>query len=158
MRERRRNVACGNCTASVSPECSILLYDIVMLEDLDQLSIRLAALVAYTQELASEAESLRTNLSQAQSERDALQAKLAQEGTQAKALNRKVDAYASEQAALQGSLDLFKQEQSTLQAQLQSREHEVSTLRAASAQARERIEAVLERLPGAIAASEQGAQ
>ena len=72
-----------------------------MLEDLDQLSIRLAALIAYTQELASEAETLRASLSQVQSERDALQAKLAQEGTQAKVLTRKVDAYASEQAALQ---------------------------------------------------------
>jgi chromosome segregation ATPase len=73
-------------------------------------------------------------------------------------LTRKVDAYASEQAALQGSLDLFKQEHSTLQAQLQSREHEVSTLRAATAQARERIEAVLERLPGAAVAPEKEAQ
>jgi len=37
---------------------------------------------------------------------------------------------------------------------LQSREHEVTTLREVTAQARERIEAVLERLPGAPPAQE----
>jgi len=36
-----------------------------------------------------------------------------------------------------------------LQAQLQSRDHEVTALRAATIQAKARIDAVLERLPGA---------
>jgi hypothetical protein len=52
-------------------------------------------------------------------------------------------------AVLQGSLDLFKQEHTSLQAQLQSRDNEVTALRAATIQAKERIDAVLERLPGA---------
>jgi hypothetical protein len=43
---------------------------------------------------------------------------------------------------------LFKQEHTSLQAQLQSRDLEVNTLREATVQARQRIEAVLERLPG----------
>ena len=92
--------------------------------------------------------------------RDALQAKLDKEGAQARALHSKVNAYESEiegirtqssvkSAALQGSLDLFKQEQSTLQAELQSRAQEVAQLRAVTVQAKERIDAVLMRLPGA---------
>ena len=71
-----------------------------MLQDLDQLTARLTALITYTQQLVSDGETLRARLTQVESERDALQAKLAQEGTQAKALSRKVDAYASEQVAM----------------------------------------------------------
>jgi len=126
-----------------------LLYDSDMLDDLDHLSTRVAKLVALTQQLAADQKSLQSQLTQVQAERDALKAKLDLEGSEAKALHKKVDTFASERASLQGSLDLFKQEHTSLQAQLQSRDLEVNTLREATVQARQRIEAVLERLPGA---------
>jgi hypothetical protein len=44
---------------------------------------------------------------------------------------------------------LFKQEHQALQTQLASREKEVSALRQVTTQAQQRIDAVLERLPGA---------
>ena len=75
-----------------------------MLEDLDLLLVRLAALISHTQQLTAEADALRVSLAQVQTERDGLLSRLTQEGTQAKALTRKVDAYASEQASLQGFL------------------------------------------------------
>lgn len=131
-----------------------------MLEDLDFLSERLKKLVEQTQQLVADRKALQARLTQAESERDALATKLAQEGQQAKVLSSKVHTYEAEMEtlrsqnsakseALQGTLDLFKQEQINLQAQLQSRDHEVTALRAATIQAKERIDAVLERLPGA---------
>ncbi len=139
---------------------AFLLYDTDMLEDLDHLSQRLASLVAYAQQLANDRNALQMRLKRAESERDALQAQLDKEGVQARALHSKVNAFESEiegiraqssvkNAALQGSLDLFKQEQSTLQAELHSRAQEVAQLRAVTVQAKERIDAVLMRLPGA---------
>ena len=53
-------------------------------------------------------------------------------------------------AALQGSLDLFKQQHTNMQAQLEIRTHEVSQLRQATELARDRIELVLDRLPGVM--------
>ncbi len=138
----------------------VLLYDSDMLEDLDHLSERLTKLVAHTQQLNADRQALQATLKQVVAERDALVQQLDREGSQAKALHSKVQSYESEleglrtqssakHAVLQGSLDLFKQEQTTLQAQLESRNGEVTALRAATIQAKERIDAVLERLPGA---------
>jgi len=126
-----------------------LLYDICMLEDLDHLSTRLAKLLAYTQQLFAEQTALQARLAQAEAERDACRAQLAQEGTQAQVLGRQAQTAASERDVLQGSLDLFRQEHQTLQAQVAARDKEVSALRDVTAQARQRIDAVLERLPGA---------
>jgi chromosome segregation ATPase len=126
-----------------------LLYDTDMLEDLDHLSTRLAKLLAYTQQMFAEQTALQARLAQAEAELDAFRAQLAQEGTQAQVLSRQAKTAASERDVLQGSLELFKQEHQTLQTQLAARDKEVSALRDVSAQARQRIEAVLERLPGA---------
>lgn len=127
---------------------SFLLYDNDMLEDLDHLSARLAKLLAFTKQLFADQQALQVQLAQAQTERDALRAQLAQEGTQTQALSRKAEVALSERDVLQGSLDLFKQEQHALQSQLATREKEVSALRGAAAHAQQRIDAVLERLPG----------
>lgn len=132
-----------------------LLYDIEMLEDLDHLSTRLAKLLAYTRQLFADQQALQARLVQTEAERDALRAQLAQEGTQVQTLSRKAETAASERDVLQGSLDLFKQEQHALQAQLSLREKEVSALRDVTHQARQRIDAVLERLPGAAPVEEQ---
>lgn len=131
-----------------------LLYDIDMLEDLDHLSTRLAKLLAYTQQLFAEQTALQARLAQAEAERDTFRAQLAQEGTQAQVLSRQAQTAASERDVLQGSLDLFKQEHQTLQTQLAARDKEVTALRGVTAQARQRIDAVLERLPGATQAEE----
>lgn len=134
---------------------SFLLYDNGMLEDLDHLSARLAKLLAYTKQLFAEHHALQSRLAQAEGERDTLRAQLALEGTQAQALSRKAQTALSERDVLQGSLDLFKQEHHALQTQLATQEKEVSALREVTAQASRRIDAVLERLPGALQAEEQ---
>jgi chromosome segregation ATPase len=135
--------------------CLFLLYDIDMLEDLDHLSTRLAKLLAYTQQLFAEQTALQARLAQAEAERDTFQAQLAHEGTQAQALSRQAQTAFSERDVLQGSLDFFRQEHQTLQAQLAARDKEVTALRDVAAQARQRIDAVLERLPGATQTEEQ---
>jgi hypothetical protein len=151
--QKKRNVdfflgfVSGRCKDAFA--FSFLLYDIDMLEDLDHLSARLAKLLAYTQQLFADQQALRVQLSQVQTERDALRAQLTQEGTQTQALSRKAAVALSERDVLQGSLDLFKQEQHALQSQLATREKEVSALRGVAVQAQQRIDAVLERLPGA---------
>jgi chromosome segregation ATPase len=135
--------------------CLFLLYDIGMLEDLDHLSTRLAKLLAYTQQLFAEQTALQSRLAQAEAERDAFRAQLALEGTQAQVLSRKAQTASSERDVLQGSLDLFRQEHQTLQTQLAARDKEVTALRDVTAQARQRIDAVLERLPGATQTEEK---
>jgi predicted nucleic acid-binding Zn-ribbon protein len=131
-----------------------------MLEDIDHLAERIAQLVAHTKAQQAEHQALRDLLALTQAERDQLRAKLDGQGETTRVLSGKLSSYESEieglraqsqakQVALQGSLDLFKQEHATLQAQLQSRDKEVTRLRAVTESAKERIEAVLERLPGA---------
>ncbi|MDO9025527.1 hypothetical protein, partial [Zwartia sp.] len=134
---------------------TFLLYDIGMLEDLDHLSARLAKLLAYTQQLFADQTALQARLSQVEAERDMLRATLDQQGSQTKALSRQAETAASERAVLQGSLDLFKQEHNALQAQLASKDKEVLALRDVTTQACQRIDAVLERLPGAAPAEEK---
>jgi chromosome segregation ATPase len=131
-----------------------------MLEDIDHLAERISQLVAHTKAQQAEHQALRDLLALTQAERDRLRTKLDGQGETTRVLSGKVSSYESEieglraqsqakQVALQGSLELFKQEHATFQAQLQSRDKEVTRLRALTASAKERIEAVLERLPGA---------
>lgn len=126
-----------------------------MLEDLDHLSARLAKLLAYTQQLFAEQTAMQARLAQVEAERDSLRAKLDQQGNQTQVLSRRAETAASERDAIQGSLDLFKQEHNVLQAQLASRDKEVLALRDVTAQACQRIDAVLERLPGAAPVEEK---
>lgn len=126
-----------------------------MLEDLDHLSARLAKLLALTQQLFADQTAMQTRLTQVEAERDALRAKLDQQGTQTQVLSRRAETASSERDAIQGSLDLFKQEHNVLQAQLASRDKEVLALRDVTTQACQRIDAVLERLPGAAPAEEK---
>ena len=137
-----------------------LLYDNDMLEDLDHLSERLTKLVAYTHQINTERQTLLARVKSALTERDALAQLNTHDGQQSKALQIKVQAYESEiedlrtqssasHAVLQASLDALKEENRVLEAQLAERAHEVTALRAATIQAKERIDAVLERLPGA---------
>ena len=135
--------------------CLFLLYDIGMLEDLDHLSARLAKLLAFTQQLFADQTALQSRLVQVEAERDALRASLDQQGSQAQDLSQRAQAAASERDAIQGSLDLFKQEHNALQAELASREKEVVALRSVTSQACQRIDAVLERLPGAAPIEEK---
>ena len=137
-----------------------MLYDSDMLEDLDHLSERLTKLVAYTHQINTERQALLSRVKSALAERDAQAQLHTHDGQQTKALQIKVRAYESEienlrtqsiasHAALQASLDALRQENRVLEVQLAERAHEVTALRAATIQAKERIDAVLERLPGA---------
>ena len=98
---------------------------------------------------------MQARLAQVEAERDSLRAQLDQQGNQTQVLSRRAETAASERDAIQGSLDLFKQEHNVLQAQLASRDKEVLALRDVTAQACQRIDAVLERLPGAAPVEEK---
>ncbi len=132
-----------------------------MIEELDQLAARIKRLVDSMQVLSTEAQTLRQQVAQLQSERDQLAAQL-QSGdgqlTELKASLSSARAEAEstranaeqEKSALQGTLDLFKQEHETIQSDLKAKAHEVKQLRQVNEQAKQRIDGVLERLPGAL--------
>ena len=137
-----------------------------MLEDLDILKQRLSKLVESVQALSTEKQSLLARLSQSEDLCRSLQSRIDEGNQKAQDLHSQVSQCQSEldglrkQSAskhneLQGTLDLFKQEHLTMQTQLEKSESEVKALRAVSLQAKERIDAVLMRLPGSTPAEEK---
>jgi len=112
--------------------------------------------------LTQESAELRQSLTTATSERDRLAAELQAEKAQQVELKQSLGSAqsvaqqtktqaAQEQAALQGTLDLFRQENESMQSSLKTREDEVRRLREVNELARQRIDGVLEKLPGATA-------
>lgn len=131
-----------------------------MLEDLDTLTKRIQALVVQFQTLQASSMQLSQQLATISAERDELANRLQTELTRqqqlteslgsAKTLADQVQKKATEdRAALQGTLDLFRQENETMQTSLKSRDDEVRRLREINQKARQRIDTVLEKLPGA---------
>jgi len=145
-----------------------------MLQDLDQLAARIGQLVQRAQQLTAERDALRARLSEAETEQRTLRQRCAQRDTEFAALEEKFLSHDSTVAAVQlqaqqietGLREQLARESTGRQqheltlaahdAQAQSalalREAEVQRLRQAASNARERIDAVLTRLPGAPAA------
>jgi len=139
-----------------------LFYDSDMLDELDVLASRIEKLVGRLNALTQESAELRQSLTTATSERDRLAAELQAEKAQQVELKQSLGSAqsvaqqtktqaAQEQAALQGTLDLFRQENESMQSSLKTREDEVRRLREVNELARQRIDGVLEKLPGATA-------
>lgn len=134
-----------------------------MLEDLDTLTKRIQALAVQFQTLQASSMQLNQQLATVLAERDELANRLQAELTRqqqlteslgsAKTLADQAQKKASEdRTALQGTLDLFRQENETMQTTLKSRDDEVRRLREVNQKARQRIDTVLEKLPGAASA------
>ncbi len=144
-----------------SHELQDLFYDGDMIEELDLLAKRIQGLVLRVKSLASESAMLKQQLASITVERDDLAKKLQAEiarqteleaslGSVQSAMQHSKVRAQQDQAALQGTLDLFKQENETMQTSLKRREDEVRRLREVNQQARQRVDGVLERLPGAL--------
>ena len=126
-----------------------------MLEELDLLSQKIQKLVSKVTLLSQEASGLRQALAQVTAQRDELKCQLDAEKAQQAELVQSLGSAQSaveqtrDQAALQGTLDLFRQENESMQSSLKTRNDEVARLREVNEQARQRIDGVLEKLPGA---------
>lgn len=131
-----------------------------MIEELNQLSIRIQKLVDRMQAMTAEAQALKQQVAELTSERDSLASELQVGNTKMRELETSLGSAQEvsesarakaerEKMTLQGTLDLFRQEHETTQSSLKAREQEVQRLREVNAQAKQRIDGVLERLPGA---------
>lgn len=143
----------------------------IMLQDLDQLAARIGQLVQRTRQLHAENDALRFRLAEADSglrsakqlcaEREAELSALREKSqdldgavTAVQEQSRQIEMGLREQLQTQEALwhekeSLLTAREAQLQDTLSSREAELQHLRQAAAHARERIEAVLARLPGA---------
>jgi chromosome segregation ATPase len=132
-----------------------------MLEELNILAKRIKSLVGRVQTLTAQSGALTQELLVMTRERDELAKLLDAERTQKTELAQSLGSVQTsasrdkakaqeDHAALQGTLDLFKQENEAMQTSLKSREQEVQKLREVNQQARQRIDGVLEKLPGAV--------
>jgi septal ring factor EnvC (AmiA/AmiB activator) len=144
-----------------------------MLQDLDHLSARIGQLVQLTRQLQAERDTLRTSLDQSQAAQRTLEQRCQAHETEVRTLQTKlqehdgaVDDLLAE--ARQGEIDLRAQlaraisEQQAIETRAKAREAELlnslsakdtelQRLRVATEAARERIDTVLARLPGAPA-------
>lgn len=152
-----------------------------MLQDLDQLAARIGQLVQLTRQLQAERDALRVSLGQSEAAQRALEQRCDERQAEILALQTKlqehdgaVDDLLSE--ARQSELDLRAQlaraisEHQALESRAQAREAELlgnletkdtdlQRLRVATDAARERIDTVLARLPGAVSQDQSaGAQ
>ncbi len=138
-----------------------LIYDCAMLEDLDLLAKRIHMLVSRVKALSAETLDMQRQLQSITDERDELARQLLAEKAQQRELKESLGSAQTtvqqtkaraqqEQQALQGTLDLFKQENESMQSSLKTREDEVRRLREVNQQARQRIDVVLEKLPGTL--------
>lgn len=142
-----------------------------MLQDLDQLAARIGQLVQRTRQLHSERDALRSRLAQAEQESRKLRERCDEADARLQALQERLQTNDSElaarlaqseeaQATLREELERQAQQRQALenqlaeqesawQARLNARETDLQRLRVAAVAARERIDAVLARLPGA---------
>lgn len=140
-----------------------------MLEDLDHLAARIGQLVQRSREFDAERESLRVRLQEADADRRALRERCddAEAGLQAaqarlaeydQTLAVEKSRAERVQAGLRASLEQQAAEYLALMSRHDACRAELQRLRAVTSRTRERIDAVLVRLPGAQPAEPQQAQ
>ncbi|MNQ60032.1 hypothetical protein D3C85_742990 [compost metagenome] len=142
-----------------------------MLQDLDQLAARIGQLVQRTRQLHAERDALRLRLNDFEAEQRVLKQRAADREAEIVTLQSKLQDHdgavtamleqaqqaeivlreqlARETAERQALESRFSARETELQGNLQTRDTELQRLRVAAASARERIDAVLARLPGA---------
>ncbi|HEY0294942.1 MAG TPA: hypothetical protein VGC69_06365 [Bordetella sp.] len=142
-----------------------------MLQDLDQLAARIGLLVQRTRQVHTERDALRARLNDSElqqrnlqqrcadheAELQSLRAAVAEHGQAAETVRAEAgqveaalrEQLAHESAERQALEERLKHREAELQASLQARDSDLNRLRTAALSARERIDVVLSRLPGA---------
>jgi chromosome segregation ATPase len=137
-----------------------------MLQDLDQLATRIERLARRAHQLHGERDALRARLADSENQQGALQRRCGDHEAELVRLNAlladrdKTASLAREQAeqtaaGLREQLALETAERKVLEARLTVRDADLARMRAAAASARERVNAVLSRLPGGAPLEEQ---
>jgi chromosome segregation ATPase len=148
-----------------------------MLQDLDQLAARIGQLVQRTRQLHAERDALRARLNKAEQESRSLLDRCKESDAQLHSMHERLQDHDSEtlaklvraeesEAELRAELQRLSERQQAADAQVAAREGEwqarlsardtdLQRLRVAAVAARERIDAVLARLPGAPAGEQQ---
>ena len=150
-----------------------------MLQDLEQLATRIGQLVQRTRQLHAERDTLRLRLEEAVTEQRALQQRCAGHEAELRALRAQLEKDGAAASLLEHARQIesgLRQDLARETAQRQALEAKLSTceaewqlrlksqdtdlqrLRAAALAARERIDAVLARLPGASAAEQHAGE
>lgn len=131
-----------------------------MLQDLDSLAARIGQMVQLTRQLQNERVALQERLRSAEQERSALRDQLERRETEYRSMAQRIDQHESELETVRASI---ASSEAQLRAQavrdqadceaakqsLQAAQAEATRLRAAAGSAKDRIDMVLMRLPGA---------
>jgi chromosome segregation ATPase len=132
-----------------------------MLQDLDQLAARVGQLAHRARQLAVERDALRARLDESDGSARALRDQVAEKGRALDALSARLKDHDGEiadrlaqsqrsEAELRDALERQQLAYRELENRLASRDADIQRLRDAAGSARERIDAVLARLPGAL--------
>lgn len=131
-----------------------------MLQDLDSLAARIGQMVQFTRQLQTERSALQAQLKVLDQEQDSLRRQLQLREHDYSLVEKKLSEHESQiqsqqseaqsqLLALQKNLEHYKTQSETLSQQLQVSQADVKRLRFVADQARENIESILVRLPGA---------
>jgi chromosome segregation ATPase len=122
-----------------------------MLQDLDSLAARIGQMVQLTRELQAESTVLRARLKSAEQERGALRDQLDRRESEYQSMARRIEQHESELEAVRAQGLSAQEECATARQNLQFALAEAARLRTAAESAKDRIDMVLMRLPGASA-------
>lgn len=131
-----------------------------MLQDLDSLAARIGQMVQFTRQLQTERSALQAQLKVLDQEQDSLRRQLQLREHDYSLVEKKLSEHESQiqsqqseaqsqLLALQKNLEHYKTQSETLSQQLQISQADVKRLRLVTDQARENIDSILVRLPGA---------
>lgn len=131
-----------------------------MLQDLDSLAARIGQMVQFTRQLQTERSALQAQLKVLDQEQDSLRRQLQLREHDYSLVEKKLSEHESQVQsqqseaqsqllALQKNLEHYKTQSETLSQQLQISQADVKRLRLVTDQARENIDSILVRLPGA---------
>lgn len=131
-----------------------------MLQDLDFLAARIGQMVQFTRQLQSERSALQARLKNLDQERDALRDQLQRRETEYASVAERLEHHESQsqsqQSETQAQLQILQQEVERYKAEAQTLSQQLATCQVGSArlrvvadQARDSIDSILMRLPGA---------
>ncbi|MFC4202994.1 hypothetical protein [Candidimonas humi] len=131
-----------------------------MLQDLDSLAARIGQVVQSMRLLQAERDTLRARLKNLEQERNELRDELARRDADQRSATERLEQHQAEvdairtqsdaaQAELRVAAERYQAEYESVRHELQASRADASRLRAAAGTAKERIDAILMRLPGA---------
>ncbi len=131
-----------------------------MLQDLDSLAARIGQMVQFARQLQTERTALQARLKTLEQERDALRDQLTRREADSSSMNERIAIHEAElqalraeaeasQATLQIEATQYKSECETFRQRLAASQVDADRLRVVADKARESIDSILMRLPGA---------